>query len=172
MEHGFSMSFTRTRDFVADGFRLRLCGGAHNERVDTVGHKSQRNCLAARGASSDLELKPLAQARIVDLRVALPEVERQRALNVKIVELKFDGGRTLTEVAPGVRVADIQPGTGRSFSICLHKHGAPSRSWRFPRFDPCGDTYAAAARTKKQILRFARESPSHVSAVRHFGVRR
>lgn len=67
-------------------------------------------------------LEPCAQTWIVDLRLALPEVGCEVALNLQMVQLKFNELNAAWEVALDIVNADIQTCNASTLTLCLDYH--------------------------------------------------
>ena len=50
--------------------------------------------------------EPRAEARIVNFRLALPEIWRQSALDAEMIQLQFDGGHFLGKISPYIICTD------------------------------------------------------------------
>jgi hypothetical protein len=55
-----------------------------------------------------LRVEPLAQARVVNLRLALPEARSQPALNAQMIQFEFDGSDAFGKIAPYIVDAYIE----------------------------------------------------------------
>ncbi|MGA9463204.1 MAG: hypothetical protein WBV28_10465 [Terracidiphilus sp.] len=67
-------------------------------------------------------LKPCAQAWIVDFRLALPEVGCEIALNLKMIQLKFNELHTTREITLDIIDPDIQAGDASTLALCFDYH--------------------------------------------------
>jgi len=128
------------------GQRLRLPGGvgADDEGVGAGRDHAEEEGVAASGATADLEVQPSAEAGIVDLRAALPEIGREGAPDAEVVEPEFDIGPAATEVTARIRFADVQAGTVPSVFMDFDQHKVTFRG-----VDLWKDTYGESARAEE-----------------------
>ena len=70
--------------------------------------------------------EPRAQARIVNFRLALPEIWRQSTLDAEMIQLQFDGGDFLWKIPSYVICTDEQSGESPSFTLRFDYHMAPA----------------------------------------------
>lgn len=70
--------------------------------------------------------EPRTQARIVDFRLALPEIWRQSALDPEMIQLQFDGGHILRKIPPYIICTDEQSGESLAFTLRFDDHIAPA----------------------------------------------
>lgn len=66
--------------------------------------------------------KPGAKPGVEDLRLALPEIGFQVALNLEMIQLQLDAGNALGKIAPDIAYAHMQAGDAKSFALCFHDH--------------------------------------------------
>jgi hypothetical protein len=67
-------------------------------------------------------LKPRAQPGIKNLRLALPEIGLQPALNLEMIQLQLDARNVFWEIAPDIVHAHMQSGDSASLALCLDDH--------------------------------------------------
>jgi hypothetical protein len=67
-------------------------------------------------------LKPRAQPGIVNLRLALPEIGLQTALNLQMTQLQLDARYVLRKIAPDIIRAYVKSGNSASLALCLDHH--------------------------------------------------
>ena len=116
------MRFVRVRYFGAEGFEAGVGFRADDKRVGARGHEREQEGVATLRTAGHFEFQPYAQAGIVDLGAAVPEIGIKGALDLKIVEPQLDGGCSPREVAPRIRFADMEAGIGKSVAIGFHQH--------------------------------------------------
>jgi hypothetical protein len=83
-----------------DGYRLQA------ERVLSGGNHGQCNRVSIPAGVHVFGFEPSTQARIVDLRLALPEIWRQPTLDPEMIQLQFDRGDILGEISPYIVCTD------------------------------------------------------------------
>jgi hypothetical protein len=69
--------------------------------------------------------EPRAKTGIVDFRVAVPKVGRQRALDLQMVKMQFDLGGMPGKMALHVARAHMKPGYAPGLSLRLDNHLHP-----------------------------------------------
>lgn len=84
--------------------------GPDDKGIGAGGNHVEEDGLARGGSAGDFEFQPAAEAGVMDLRMALPEVGGESALDVEVIEMKFDAGLATAEVAPRVGFADEEAG--------------------------------------------------------------
>lgn len=67
-------------------------------------------------------LQPRAQPGIVDLRLILPEIGTQPALNLQMIQLQFDDCDASGEVSPDIRGSNMQSGNAKADGMCSDYH--------------------------------------------------
>lgn len=94
------------------------------KRVVARGDQRQRNRSAIAAGVHVLGFKPCAEARVINLGLALPEIWRQSTLDPKVIQLQFDCRDILWEVTPHVIGADVKPAESPTFTLSFdyHKH--------------------------------------------------
>lgn len=102
-----------------------LGGRPQAERVLSRRNHRQRNGGPTRLPMEYLEIQPLAQPRIVDLCLALPELRCQIALNIKMIQLQLDDIDVFREVAPHILCTYLQAGHFTSLALRLNQHLLP-----------------------------------------------
>lgn len=75
-----------------------------------------------RPAAKVLGFEPGAQARIVDLRMALPEVRGEPALDLQVVQLQLNNRGSLGEIATNVGGTDMQSDDTAALGLCSDDH--------------------------------------------------
>ena len=83
---------------------------------------SQRYGGAVAACVHVLVFEPRAQARIVDFRLALPEIRSQSTLDPKMIQLQFDGRDVLGKVAPDIIAADVDSRESLTFALRFYHH--------------------------------------------------
>src|ERR1035437_5963032 len=87
---------------------------------------SRRRCQRDRGAIrfsvGILEFHPGAQPGIVDVRLVLPKIGFQPALNLQIVQLQLDGQNVLGKTTPDVVCTNIQSGYTTALVLRFDHH--------------------------------------------------
>jgi hypothetical protein len=66
--------------------------------------------------------QPRAEPGIEDLRLALPEIGLQTALNLEMIQLQFDARNVFWEIAPDIVRADMKSGDSTPLALCLDHH--------------------------------------------------
>jgi hypothetical protein len=66
--------------------------------------------------------QPSAQTGIVNLRLTLPEIRLEIALDPQVIQLQLDGCDVPWEVATDVADAHVQTGYHAAFAMCLDHH--------------------------------------------------
>lgn len=100
--------------------------GLQAKRVLACGNHVETYRVAIPAGVHVLGFQPCAEARVEDLRLALPEIWPQPALDPKVIQLQFDGGDILGEIPPDVIRADDQSRESPSFALCFDYHVAPA----------------------------------------------
>ena len=77
-------------------------GGSQGESVLARRRHSQPDRRPALHAVKDLEVQPLTQARIVNLRAPSPKLRRQGTSNLQVVKLKLDEPHLLGKIATNI----------------------------------------------------------------------
>ena len=67
----------------------------------------------------DLEVQPLTEARIMNLRLASPKLRRQRASNLQVIQLKLDKPHLFRKIATDVVRAHQQADDFASLDLCF-----------------------------------------------------
>jgi len=75
--------------------------------------------------TNNLEVEPLAKSRIMNLRPSLPELRRQAALNLQMVQLQLNHANSLGKITAHIPRADLQPGDFATSELCLDYHRSP-----------------------------------------------
>ncbi len=68
----------------------------------------------------DLEIQPLTEARIVDLRSAPPKLRSQGTSNLQVVQLKLDKSHFFRKIATDVARANQQASDFASRDLCFN----------------------------------------------------
>jgi hypothetical protein len=66
--------------------------------------------------------QPSAEARIEDLRLALPKTRLQPTLYLKMIQLQLNAGDLLGKIATDVVRAHMESGDSAAFALCLDHH--------------------------------------------------
>jgi hypothetical protein len=66
--------------------------------------------------------KPGAQPWVEDLRLALPEIRLQPALNLEMIQLQLDARNVFGEIAADIVHAHMKPCDSASLALCLDDH--------------------------------------------------
>src|SRR5579863_540642 len=98
----------------------------HAEGILAGWDQGKRHRRPARFATQMLRLQPCAEARIVNLRFALPEGRSEIALNLQVVQLQLDKLHFARKVAFGIAGADVQSSDTATFALNLDDHSACS----------------------------------------------
>jgi hypothetical protein len=80
--------------------------------------------------------KPGAQPGVKDLRVAIPELWFQAALDSQMAQLEFNVLRTPGKIAPDVVGADVQASYPVTFAVSFYNHVS---TCSFGAFEPSRD---------------------------------
>lgn len=75
-----------------------------------------------------LRLEPCAETRIVNLRMALPEIGPQIAHNLEMAQMQFDMGDFWREIALRVVYAHMESGDSWGPALCSDNHNEFLRS--------------------------------------------
>jgi hypothetical protein len=67
-------------------------------------------------------LKPSAEARIVNLRLIVPETGRQLTLNLQMIQLQLDDSNVFREKAPDIVRTNVQSSNSASLALRLDYH--------------------------------------------------
>jgi|KBSMisStaDraftv2_1062788.scaffolds.fasta_scaffold770080_1 hypothetical protein len=70
----------------------------------------------------DLEVQPFTETRIVDLRFPVPELRRQSALNLQVIQLQLNYASGFRKVSAHIPDADIKTGDFGARELCLDHH--------------------------------------------------
>jgi hypothetical protein len=70
-------------------------------------------------------LKPRAQPGIENLRLTLPEIRLEPALNLQMIQLQLDASNVFGKVAPDIVHAHVQSDNSASLALCLDDHTYP-----------------------------------------------
>jgi len=70
--------------------------------------------------------EPRAEARIENLRLALPEIGRQPTLDPQMIQLQFYRGDILGKIPPDIIRPDVQSRESSAFTVCFDYHMAPA----------------------------------------------
>jgi len=98
------------------------CEGQEPIRVVACGDHRQRDGGSIRSSMQVLGFEPGAEPRIVNLRLALPEIGREAALNLQMTKLQLDDWNTVGKIAPDVISADMETRNSDSLALCLDHH--------------------------------------------------
>jgi hypothetical protein len=74
-------------------------------------------------------IQPGAQAGIVNVGVAVPEIRGQGALDLEVIEMQFNERNVPREMALHVARAYVEAGDAAGFPLCFHNHTHPFR-WK------------------------------------------
>ena len=108
-----------------------------------------------------LGFEPGAEAGIGDLRLAIPEVGIETALNPEMVKKQFDGGNAIREIAPDIVNAHMESGDSMSFVLSFDYHKEPSVPRRIcsvygERLEGAARRYAESTLTVPHLKRVKR----------------
>jgi hypothetical protein len=76
-----------------------------------------------------LRFKPCAKAGIKDLRLILPEIGRQIALDLQMIQLQLNKRNTSRKIPLNVAAAHVQSGNSTTLTLCFDYHVACSQGW-------------------------------------------
>lgn len=69
--------------------------------------------------------QPGAQTGVMNICVAFPEIGRQCALDLQVIEVQLDLGNVSREVALHVASAHMKAGHASGLPLCFHYHSHP-----------------------------------------------
>lgn len=67
----------------------------------------------------DLEIQPLAEARIVNFGLAPPKLRRQRTADLEVIQLELDKPHLFRKIATDVACAHDKAGDFAPLDLCL-----------------------------------------------------
>jgi len=103
-----------------------ICGDQlQAKRVLSGGNHGQRDRPAIENGEQVFGFQPGAQAGIVNISVAVPEIGRKRALDLQVIEVQFDLRNVLWKMALDVARADMKTGHAPGLPLCFHYHNHP-----------------------------------------------
>jgi len=73
----------------------------------------------------NFEIKPFAKPVIVDVRLTMPKLRRQFALNLQMIQLQFDCVDVLGKIPAYVSRADVQSDYSGAVDSRLDHHSSP-----------------------------------------------
>jgi hypothetical protein len=76
-----------------------------------------------------LGFKPRAQSGIEDLRLILPEIRRQIALDLQMIQLQFNEGYTAREITLNVARANVQSCNSTTLALRFDYHKPALKVW-------------------------------------------
>jgi hypothetical protein len=68
-------------------------------------------------------LKPCAESAVIDFGLTLPEIGREIALNLKVIQLQLNELSIAGEVTMNVACSDMQSSDAMPFALCGDYHG-------------------------------------------------
>jgi hypothetical protein len=66
--------------------------------------------------------KPGAKPGVEDLRLALPKIGIQAALNLEMIQQQLDAQNVFGKIPPDIADTYMQPGDAESFALCFDDH--------------------------------------------------
>lgn len=106
------------------GFRWRFHGVKLEAEGVFTGGNHDHGERGSIGIDSEIfGLEPGAEPGIVDLRLILPEIGRQAALDPQMIQVQLDGGGVPGEVAPDIVHAYVKSDDSEAFFLRFDHHG-------------------------------------------------
>jgi hypothetical protein len=82
----------------------------------------QRDWPAVEPGVQVFGFEPGAKTGIVNVRVAIPKVRSQRALDTQVIEVQLDLGDVPGKMALHIACAHVESGDAPGLSLCFHNH--------------------------------------------------